>query len=64
MTKRLEIDAKDEEFLQVLEKGIRDVLKSKASTPAEKIQAINAGSRLMAIRHKVGGGEDDNFFGR
>lgn len=50
-------------FLEVLEQGVRDVLKDKETTPAEKMAAINAGSKLLAIRHKITDGNDDSFFG-
>jgi hypothetical protein len=62
--KPLEIDDKDEEFLSLLENGVREVLKAKRCTPAERLQAVNVGSRLLAIRHKIGGGDEENFFSK
>jgi hypothetical protein len=51
-------ESKDEEFLNDLEKAIRKILKGTKSSPVEKLAAINAGVRLSAIRHRIGGGED------
>lgn len=50
--------AKDD-FLDVLEKGVRDVLSSQESTAGEKIQAIAAGSKLLQIKHKLGNLDDN-----
>lgn len=57
---------KTNDLLPALEKGIRDVLSNEKSTPSEKIQAINAGSKLLQIKHKISGvetPEEENFFG-
>lgn len=56
-----------DEFLGVLEQGVRDVLSAENSTTEQKIQAINTGAKLMQIKHKIGelapGKEKpDNFF--
>lgn len=63
MTKKtLEINDKDEEFLKMLEDGVKKVLKSKEAKPHERLQAIQAGAKLLAVRHKIGGGDEGNFF--
>lgn len=62
--KPLEINGKDEDFLALLEENVKDVLKSRRVKPAERVQAINAGVKLLAIRHKLGGGEEENFFSK
>lgn len=49
---------KPDEFFNILQKGVTDVLKSSKSTPAEKIQAINAGAKLMQIKFKVDDTDD------
>lgn len=51
-------DNKDEEFLNDLEKAIRKILKSTKSSPTEKLAGINAGVRLSAIRHRIGGSDE------
>jgi hypothetical protein len=52
-----------DDLLAVLEKGVRDILKAKKSSKADRLSAINAGTRLLAIRHKINGGaEDEGFF--
>ena len=53
---------KDEAFLDALEDGILKVMKAKKATVAEKIAAINAGTRVAAIRHRVNGSEPDTGF--
>jgi len=52
-----------ERFLRMLEKGVTDVMKDDKAETAEKLQAINAGAKLLAIRHKLDGHDDTNFFG-
>lgn len=55
----------ERDFLETLEKGVREVLSGKGATPEQKIQAINAGSKLLQIKHKITGMKDDDtsFFG-
>jgi hypothetical protein len=53
---------KDELFLDDLEDGIKKVMRSKKSSNAEKVSAINAGIRLAAIRYKVAGGDPEVGF--
>ena len=60
--KSSEINDEDEEFLKLLEDGVRKVLKSKDASPGAKLQAVQAGAKLLAIRHKIGGGDEKGFF--
>lgn len=54
----------DVDFLTELENGVLDILGKKSkSTKNEKLAAINAGVKLLAIRHKIKGGDDEGFFG-
>lgn len=46
-------DKSDAEFLKTLEDGIRKVLTDKKTTAKERIEAINAGAKLMQIKHKI-----------
>lgn len=54
----------DTDFLSVLEMGIRAVLESKDSTVKERMDAVNAGTKLMLIKHKINdaGDEAGSFF--
>jgi hypothetical protein len=51
-----------EDFLKTLENGVRDVLKKRGATAAEKVAAIAAGVKVAMIKHKVSGADEDNFF--
>jgi hypothetical protein len=50
----------DDLFLNELEAAIRLILCSKKSTRVDKLSAVNAGVKLLAIRHKINGGDDLN----
>lgn len=54
------------DLLDAMEKGIRDVLENKDATAEQKIQAINAGSKLLQIKHKIAGESDEpgSFFNK
>ena len=63
MTKKAsEINGEDEDFLKLLEDGVKKVLKSKDARPSERLAAVQAGAKLLAIRHKIGGGDEKGFF--
>jgi hypothetical protein len=51
-----------DEFLRLLEKGIREVLSDPESKPSEKIAAIVAGSKLLMIEHKISETDEASFF--
>lgn len=54
---------KEKDLSEVLEAAIREVLKNKDTKPADRLKAIEAGAKLLAIRHKIeGGGDAGNFF--
>lgn len=51
-------------LLELLEKSVRDILRSKDTKPADRLKAIEQGARLLAIRHKIEeGGGGGSFFG-
>ena len=60
--KTSEINDEDEEFLKLLEDGVRRVLKDREAKPGLKLQAVQAGAKLLMIRHKIGGGDEKGFF--
>lgn len=54
-----------EDFFDTLEKGVRAVLENKKSTAAQKMAAINAGTKLLMVKNKLKDPEDDkSFFGK
>lgn len=61
MSKAPEVPEKPD-FQDVLEKGVRGVLKSKKATASERLQAVAAGVKLLAIRYKINGGDEKSFF--
>lgn len=52
---------KDKEFMELLEQGVRDVLKNRKSKPSERVAAISAGTKLLAIKNKIAS-DDGGFF--
>lgn len=61
MTKRKGNSSK---FLFTLERAVEGVLApDSVATPAEKIKAIEAGAKLLQIKHKIdGAGEDEKGY--
>lgn len=55
--------APNDDLLLVLEREVKEILKNKPNK-ADRLSAINAGTRLLAIRHRINGSGDDteNFF--
>ena len=51
-------------FLATLEKGVRAVLTAKESSPSERIAAINAGAKLLMIKHRIAETDESNFFSK
>lgn len=43
----------DNDFLKKMQKGVESVLDSEAATPAEKLAAITAGTRILQTKHKI-----------
>lgn len=56
----------EDDFLSVLEKGIRAVLQDEKTTAKERMDAVNAGTKLLLIKHKISdtGNEAGSFFNR
>lgn len=56
----------DDDFLKTLQKGVQSVLDNAEATPAEKLQAVVAGTKILQTKHKIKdtGDEDDgqHFF--
>ncbi len=61
MSKAPEVTEKTD-FQDVLEQGVRGVLSNRKATASEKLQAVAAGVKLLAIRHKISGGDEEGFF--
>lgn len=55
-------NGKSEDFMATLENGVKQVLGNRKATAAERMAAVNAGVKLLAIRHKIEGSEDSDFF--
>lgn len=54
----------DSAFVKELERAVRDVLKEENLDAADRIKAIQAGTQLLAVKHKIRPeGEKENFFG-
>ena len=51
-----------DDFLGVLEQGVRDVLKDEKAKVADKLKALDAGAKLLMVRHKIEGGTADGSF--
>jgi hypothetical protein len=51
-----------EKFLGILEGGVKAVLKDTTATAGERVAAITAGAKLLAIRHKISESEETSFF--
>jgi hypothetical protein len=61
MSKAPEVPEKSD-FQDVLEQGVRSVLGNRKATASEKLQAVAAGVKLLAIRHKISGNDESGFF--
>jgi hypothetical protein len=58
------VDPKDASLVKDLEKAIRNVLKDQSLEPADRIKAIQAGTHLLAVKHKIRPSDDgEGFFG-
>lgn len=57
---------KPQNFIETLEQGIRDVLTNKKVSMKDRIDAINAGTKLMLIKHKITDTSDEagSFFNK
>jgi hypothetical protein len=52
-----------EKFLRLLERNVKSVLLDDDATTENRLAAINAGAKLLAIRHKIEAGDSSGFFG-
>jgi hypothetical protein len=52
----------DGDFLKLLEAGVREVLRDKDAKRGDKLKAVEIGSKLLAIRHKIDGADDSGSF--
>jgi hypothetical protein len=47
----------------LLEKGVKKVLKDNKAENKDVLDAVNAGAKLLLIKHKISGADDDgNIF--
>lgn len=60
--KQTEAAETEHDFMATLEAGVRKVLAENDATAGERIAAINAGAKLLMIRHKISGGDEKGFF--
>jgi hypothetical protein len=51
-------------FLDILEQGVKDVLKDKSTEPSDRVAAINAGVKVAMIRHRISPEGEEGFFGK
>jgi hypothetical protein len=57
-----EIPEASADFMTALEEGVRAVLKNRKASASERMAAVNVGVKLLAIRHKISGSDDSEFF--
>jgi hypothetical protein len=60
--KPAEANGDSDEFLKALMDGVRKVLDNRKANPSERMAAVNAGVKLLAIRHKISDGDGKGFF--
>jgi len=51
-----------DDFLDILEQGVRDMLKDGNIEAKDRLKALEVGSKLAAIKAKIDDGERGNFF--
>jgi hypothetical protein len=51
-----------EKFLRLLERNVKSVLLDDDASTENRLAAINAGAKLLAIRHKIEAGDSSGFF--
>jgi hypothetical protein len=57
-----EANGASEDFMTTLEDGVKQVLKNRKATASERMAAVQAGVKLLAIRHKISGDGEKGFF--
>jgi hypothetical protein len=55
-------DGESEQFLKALMEGVKKVLDNKKATAQERMTAVQAGVKLLAIRHRIMGDDTKGFF--
>lgn len=62
--KRQPDDVTNSNFLHSLEDGVAAILANPKATLAERLKAIEVGSRLLMVKNKIGDGDSGSFFER
>jgi hypothetical protein len=60
-------DVRTIDFIEQLEAEVRSVLNSSDVSTADRLRAVEIGSKLLMIRHRINGageGEDGKFFSK
>lgn len=54
----------EDPLVKKLEAAVTDVLNDKKASVADKLRAIDAGAKVLQIKHKISGGGEDggNYF--
>lgn len=53
----------DDKFIEILEDGVKKVLKDRDATAKDRLNAVVAGAKLLQIKHKISGSDgESNFF--
>lgn len=52
----------ENDFMAELEQAVRKIIRSSKTSKADKLSAIGHGTKLLAIRHKITGGDEDKGF--
>lgn len=50
------------EFMDVLENAVRQMLANRKTKPENRLAAITCGVKILAIKHKIDGGEVKGYF--
>lgn len=50
----------EDDFLTELETAVRKIVRSSKASKADRLNAIGQGVKLLAIKHKINGGDSDN----
>jgi hypothetical protein len=51
-----------EDLMQVLEDGVKAVVRNKKSTASERNAAMSVGVKLLLVRYRISGDETKGFF--
>jgi len=53
----------NDNFLELLKKGVKEIVEGAKTTNRDKNAAIANGAKLLQIEHKINPNEPDSFFG-